>query len=197
MWPCLRRRALEAKKPPLKVAETRLANRSHRPNIEVSWSRLTTDKIFLTAYSVAAHWYSWTFSMFDKYLWSQKLCTRANVPSQIPSSFAAINLWKIHVCLTVSVAPRQLLSKFQLICQTCYNDQYESCVESVRIAESAKTAFVRRATMTPMGSWWARWSSWTTQSSCSPRSSTRPRIAELSWSRPGTFHALSLRRWAE
>ena len=29
------RRALEAKKPPLKVAETRLANRSHRPNIEV------------------------------------------------------------------------------------------------------------------------------------------------------------------
>ena len=64
------------------------------------------------------------------------------------------------------------------------DDPHESCVESVK---SARIAFARRATTTPMGSWWARWSSWMTPSSCSPRSSTRGRTAELSSSRPGGF----------
>ena len=50
--------------------------------------------------------------------------------------------------------------------------------------------FVRRATTTPMESLWARWSSSTTRSSCSPRSSTRPRIAERSWSRLGDSREL-------
>ena len=54
------RRALEDKKPPLKVAETRLANRSHRPNIEVSRlldsSWLDTFNSFLTFYHLLWCW---------------------------------------------------------------------------------------------------------------------------------------------